>query len=96
MKFLKLTFKLLAILLLTTASFCDDEEVEYTCEECIAAQAELCSALGASNCDDSSSVNSASDKVRKRCDDGSGKVVSLQNGRFFGENDPDCSSFSCN
>ena len=96
MKSLKLTFKLFAILLLTTASFCDDEEVEYTCEDCIAAQAELCNALGTSNCDDSSGVTRASDKVKERCDDGAAKVAALQNGCFFGENDPNCRSFSCN
>ncbi len=94
MKTLKLIGKLMAIVLLTTAGFCDDDEVEYTCEDCIAAQAELCNALGASNCSNDAGVGRASDKVRERCDNGGEKVASSQNACFYNEN-ATCSSFSC-
>lgn len=96
MKTLKLIGKLMAIILLTTAGFCDDEEAEYTCEDCMAAQTELCNALAASNCDDSSGVNRALDKVHSRCDNGVAKASALKNSCFFGELSSNCGGYSCN
>ncbi len=96
MKALKLIGKLMAIVLLTTAGFCDDDEVEYTCEDCIAAQTELCSALGVANCSDSSGVNNAMEKVRKRCENGVTKASALKAACFFGELHSNCGGYSCN
>ncbi|MGB5437939.1 MAG: hypothetical protein WBM98_18745 [Maribacter sp.] len=96
MKTLKRFLGLTALFLLTTAFVwdCEDDPIEYTCEDCVKAQVELCNALGASNCKDTSAVDAAEAKVRERCDGGASKVALINDQCYYNEN-VNCLGFSC-
>lgn len=95
MKTLKRFLGLSALFLLTTAFFFDcEDEIEYTCDDCVKAQVELCNALGASNCDDTSAVDAAEAKVRERCDGGAAKVSTINDQCYYNEN-INCLGFTC-
>jgi len=94
MKTLKLLMKLSCFMLLLSAGFCEeDEEVEYTCEDCIAAQDHLCNALLNANCS-SSNVSNAIERVKDQCPNGTAKANTIISQCGLGDN-LNCLGFSC-
>ena len=95
MEILKKISMLLCFMLLLSAGFCedDDEDIEYDCEECIEAQADLCNSLLNANCS-SSNVTDAIERVNDNCPNGEQKSAAIIVACGLGDN-LNCLGFSC-
>ena len=94
METLKKISMLLCFLLLFTAGFCDDDEdMEFDCDECVDAQADLCNALLNANCS-ASNVTTAIERVDNNCPNGEAKSAAIIVACGLGDN-LNCLGFSC-